>query len=279
MSEQPISVPQPDRHEYWLPVIGSLMKRLDQSVGKNGLVQSFRKIVGAIGKDKLLIRGKDEYLREILEKKPVVVITNHPHYGEIFAGVAALEPRDDIHIVGISNFLGLGPNVAKYVHPIYMTEKMAREKQKLPVWLGHRLHIGPQVSFTQAARKNVESMRTAAQHVRKGGLIAMSPDGIRSDTKAKWPDGVGYLLARIGKDTNAFLVYMHVDNVYGYDLLRLAPGVNKLFSPIAITFSKPQNITTILEKNSDSKTITTNLEEDYRNWANSLVNNPGRPFQ
>ncbi len=95
----------PDNYKYWLPVMGPLMKKLDQSVGEIGLVQTFRKIMENTGKDKFIVKGKTEEIKEILTTKPVVVFGNHSFYLEIFAGLAALEPREDIHILGISNFL------------------------------------------------------------------------------------------------------------------------------------------------------------------------------
>jgi len=264
----------PDNYKYWIPVMGKLMKELDNSVKEIGFVEAHRKIMSSIGKDKFIINGKDERLKEILKNKPTVVINNHPFYGEIFAGIAALEPRSDIYLIGTAEYLGIGPNISKHIDPIYMTKQMTAEKQKLVVKLGHGLHIDPHFSSEEAHQKNIKSIEKAAEQVKRNGLVIIMPEGIRAEKTTTWSNGIGYLLTEIGKGTNATLINSYVDGVNEYDLLRLAPGIKNLFNPITVTFSDPESIEDILDKNSDPKAITRGLKENYDEWVQSLKNKP-----
>jgi len=252
-----------------IPILGGIKRQFDRDIGEMGVVQAFAKWVAIAGKDKLIIRGKDDQIREILREKPVVVVGNHPAFAEILTTVASLEPRKDIYGLGISLFLGIGPNISKHIFPIYRTRRMSSERQKLLVRAGFMLHLGPDISPEEAHKKNIESVNQAAEAVRNGSLVIIFPQGIRSG-KERWSPGIGHLISGIGRQPDSYLIFVYSEGVSNWDYLRLVPCVKKLIPPASITFSQPRTIESILDQTDDPKSLTEKLKADYDAWISSL---------
>jgi len=244
-----------------IPIAGRIKRQFDIDIGELGVQQTFAKWVAVAGEGKLSIRGKDDHVKEILREKPVVVIGNHPSFAEILTVAASLEPRDDMYGIGISLFLGIGPNMSKHVF---------REQQKLLVRVGYILHLGPRIRPDEAHKKNIESISQAADAVRKGSLVGIFPEGIRSGKNSKWSNGVGHLLLGIGKGSNGYLIFVYSDGVSNWDYLRVVPGIKKLIPPVSVTFAKPRTIADALEESTDPREITRKLQEEYNNWVSSI---------
>lgn len=252
-----------------IPIISGIKRQFDRDIGDMGIQQAFAKWVAIAGEGKLSIRGKDDYVREILREKPVIVVGNHPSFAEILTTVASLEPRDDIYGLGISLFLGIGPNISRHVFPVYRTKQMSSERQKLLVKAGYLLNLGPNIPPEEAHEKNIESVNNAAEAVRKGGLVVIFPHGIRAG-KERWSRGVGHLISKIGRQTDSYLIFVYSEGVSNWDYLRLVPGVKKLIPPASITFSQPRTIDSVLDQTDDPRFLTEKLKEDYDVWISSL---------
>lgn len=253
-----------------IPIISGIKRQFDNDIGEMGVQQAFAKWVAIAGEGKLSIRGKDDHVKEILREKPVVVVANHPFFAEIFTVIASLEPRDDMYGVGISNFLGIGPNISRHVFPIYMTRQMSSERQKLLVRAGHMLHFGPRIPPDEAHKKNVESIHQAAEAVRNGSLVFMMPEGVKSGKAVRWSSGIGHLLLGIGENTNAYLLFAYSEGTSNWDYLRIVPGVKKILPTVSITFAKPITIADALGESTDPREITRKLQEEYNNWVRSI---------
>lgn len=253
-----------------IPFLSGIKRQFDGDIGEMGLQQTFAKWVAVAGKDKLSIRGKDKRVKEILREEPVVVVGNHPSFAEIATVIASLEPRDDIYGVGISLFLGIGPNISRHVFPVYKTRQMSSEQQKLLVRAGYMLHLGPRISPDEAHKRNVESINQAVDAVRNGCLVIIFPEGIRSGKDSRWSNGVGHLLSGIGRDLNGYLIFVYSDGVSNWDYLRVVPYVKKLIPPASVTFAEPKTIDSFLEKGGDPRSITERLKTDYYTWVRSL---------
>lgn len=255
----------------YIPIAGGIKKQIDHGVKEMGFQQTAAKLIEVHGGIKLIIRGKDAQVKGILEKDPAVVIANHPSFAEIATVIASLEPREDIYLIGIANFLGIGPNFSKHVIPIYMTRQMSSEEHKFLVRLGNILHLGPRIPPNDAHEKNVESMDRAVETVKNGGLVVMFPEGVQSARQRKWLNGIGHLLKEIGGQSNSHLIFVHSDGTTGWDYLRWAPGIKKLLPRVITTFAKPRTIGDALSESTDPIKITKKLEEAYNNWISTIA--------
>ena len=253
-----------------IPILSRIKREFDRDIGEMGVQQAFAKKVAIAGEGKLSIRGKDDRVKEILREKPTVVVGNHPSFAEILTTVASLEPRDDMYGIGISLFLGIGPNISKHVFPVYRTKQMSSERQKFLVRAGYLLNLGPNISPEEAHKKNIESVNKAAEAVKDGALVIIFPQGIRSG-RERWSRGVGHLLSEIGKNSNGYLIFVYSEGVSSLDYLRLVPGIKKLIPPASVTFAQPRTITSVLEGGGDPRSITERLKVDYRAWIGSLT--------
>ncbi|MDP3987717.1 MAG: 1-acyl-sn-glycerol-3-phosphate acyltransferase [Candidatus Levybacteria bacterium] len=253
------------------PIANRIRRRIDYDVGEIGFQQTVDKIANLVGENKLVIKGKDEETKDVLRRKPAIVIANHPSFAEIIAVIASLEPRDDIHLVGISNFLGIGANFSERVIPIYMTKQMAAKKHKFPVRLGNALHFGPRMPYDKAHKKNIGSIESAIEKVNNEGLVVIFPEGVQSGKDKKWLDGVGHLIAGVESRSSVHLIFVYSKGTSNWDYMRVVPGVKKLLPKIEVTFSKPRTIADFLGGITDPKLITKKMEHEYNNYVDSII--------
>jgi len=255
----------------YFPFAKKTREQIEHDVTELGFQQAAARIVNRVAENKLVVEGKDEEVEEILGSRPVIVIANHPSFAEIITTVASLEPRDDIYLIGISNFLGIGPNFSKHVIPVYGTNQTASEGYKLPIRIGDALRFGPKVQYENAHERNIRSIRNAAEIVNQGSLIVMFPEGIQSGKDKKWLNGIGYLVAGIEKRFSTYLIFAYPEGTSNTDYIRLIPGIRKLLPKTSVTFSSPRTIKDSLGDITDPRVVTKKIEDEYIAWTNSVV--------
>ncbi len=94
------------------------LRMLDQDIKIGGLVGAMKKL--AVRNASEPIRILDKQTQEILTKKPVLIVANHPHEAETLALLASLPQRKDVFMVIASLFMNLAPNADKYFIPVYV---------------------------------------------------------------------------------------------------------------------------------------------------------------
>ncbi len=254
----------------YIPFAKTIRKKIEQDVKEVGFQQAAYNIVKFIGKDKLVIKEKNDKTKQTIANEPGIVVVNHPYFAEIIVAVAALEPRDNIYLIGISNFLGIGDEFSKHIIPVYMTNQMKSTKQKFPVKIGNALGFGQKVPCSTAHEENIRSMQDAIDKINCGGLVVMFPEGIQSGQNTKWFNGVGYILLGIEDKNNAYLTFLHVRGVSNWDYLRLLPNIKKHLPQIEAIFSEPVTVLSSLSGIDSPKIITEKLHESYRDWQSRI---------
>ena len=250
-----------------IPVFGGLIKNFDKIVGDKGLQGAMAELVERTG-SKLEVRGKEK-VEEVLAKKPVLVVANHPYDAEMIPLIASLPPREDIHIIGGSDFVGIGPNLKKHLIPVYVAGHIQTERQKLSTRMIGRFQFGPRPSPEKARSLNREAINNASQKIREGGMVILFPAGLRGK-QAKWFSGIGHLLGKLGEDSNAHIVNAYVKGTSNLDPLRLAPGIRRFLPSLKVTFANSQNIGNLIKKENSPGKLTRLLQDDYNQWVQLL---------
>lgn len=256
-----------------IPIAGAIRRIIDKDVARLGFQQTAARLISIAGEGKLVVEGKDDLVREVLKTKPVVVISNHPSFAEILTVIASLEPRDDMSLIGMSVFQGVGPNISEHVIPVYMTPRMDSKRYGSPIIrAGNALRFGPQVSTSEAPGKNFESIGKAIEKVKEGGLVVIFPEGVASGRKdKKWRSGIGHLVSGIGTETKAYLVFAYCEGTSNLDFMRIVPGVKRFLPTMRVTFAEPRLIASSIGEDMDPRAITKKIEQEYHAWTSSLA--------
>lgn len=251
---------------YSLPIIGPFLRNLDTDVKTVGLQKAMMRIV-LRSKTNLIIHGKEGITEEILKKKPVIIVANHPYDSEEVALIAALPSRRNTYLIVSSHFLGVSSGLDKHLIPVYIWHHVTDGKpKKFFGKLLHTLHPTPIYSPEEEHRRNKQSIESATQLVKKGGVVIIFPG--RRSTNGHWFSGVGHLIRGLGKNTDAYIVKTYIQGTSDMDYLRMLPNVGKFMRPIRITFAKPTKAATIFVN--DGKKIASQLELEYNQWVKTF---------
>jgi hypothetical protein len=210
------------------------------------------------------VRGKNDLVKKVLEKKAVVIVANHPFESEEVALIASLPSRSDTYLVVNSHFMGVIPSLDNYLIPVYIWHHVTREKSKkfLGILL-HKFHPTPVYSPQEEHKRNIKSIDRATQIVRKGGVVIIFPG--RRSIDGHWFSGVGHLLKGLGKDSDAYVVKAYVHGTRDFDYLRILPGLGRFMPPIFVSFATPTKVDDVYDE--DGKKITNKLETEYDSWV------------
>ncbi len=248
---------------------GYFFKKFDRRVGELGLQPAMLELIKKT-RAKFKVGFANVKTKRILEKKPVLLVVNHPFEVEVVALTAALPPRKNTFLIMTREFLSVGENFSQHIIPVYLKKKVYQETKKLLGRLLKVLKISYGFSDRVAHKKNIASIKLAAVKIKKGNLVVLFPEGLRGKKKV-WYPGVGYLLNYLSKNSPAFYVKAYIQGSSPWCILRRVIKVGWLFPKIQVTFAKAVPIRKILAKKLDSKKLTAYLKKDYLQWQKTLT--------
>ncbi len=209
--------------------------------------------------------------KRILTKNPCIVVFNHPYEIETFISAASLPSRRDMRMVATASILEIIPSFHSIIVPVWIDHHAQAEKvHKLSGRIAKILSLRPKVAAHVAHKRNVQSIRNAAKFVDSGGMIMLAPEGYRGK-HGVWFSGIGHLLTQIKNQNRCYYVSCHIRGTSNWDWFRVIPIVNRLFPPIHIYFSEPQNIREVVKKSQNPKILAKILEAEYRDWSSVLI--------
>lgn len=248
-----------------LPIVGSLLVRLEQDVAEAGIQEAMRRIAVRT-KTKLHVHHDHPDTVKILHKHPVILVANHPYEAETIALLAALPSREDVYIIINASFINISMNLNKYLIPVYIRHHYREGTMRL---LSGRfldyVHASEYLNPEEEHRRNIVSIAIASEKVRHGGMVIIYPE--RRSVDGSWFPGVGHLLENIGSMDGAYVIKAHIRGISYADYLRLLPGIRRLLPTITIQFSRPQTLSDIMKSAGNAKEFTRNLHLDYAHWV------------
>lgn len=250
------------------PIVGGYLKRVSCQIEKLGLQEATRKEFKRSG-SQLKIYGFDKNLKEILENKPVVLVSNHPFALEPTAVLASLPSRNNFSFIINSIYLHLFPDLDKYLIPVYLRHHFKGNRSKLDAFcvkIIDKLNPTPRFTSEIEYQKNREAVSLAAKKVKLGCLVYITPE--KHSKEKGWHKGLGFLLKEIGPLKKGFYVKAYVKNTSPWDLLRLFPYLGRFLPTLKVYFAKPQKIAEVFEE--DAKKLTAKLEKEYNQWVKTF---------
>ncbi len=192
--------------------------------------------------------------------------------------LAAAIDRPDLKMVAADYIAKLGPNIARCSFPVYaampVTVKRASDEGLVPRVMGWIASKSAGGSDRDAARRrNRESLRRAAEHVRQGGGLIIAPES--RNRREPWRAGLGTLVADLAHDAGRRPTYLVPWSIRGasvtgiFQLLSRNPLARRLASrrfrdPVRVTFGEPMVVDRVVaEAGDDPEEIASYLERDY----------------
>lgn len=252
-----------------LPILGKVVKDFEKDVAKSSLKKASLNLIKKTG-GRLKIKGLSKKLKKVFANSSVLVVCNHPYDIEMLPLLAALEDRKDICVIVAAELLGIGPNVSQYLIPVYINKKTLQKSKKLSIKLFKNLPLRPGLTFKQERSQNIQAIKNAVQKLNKGAMVLMFPAGLMGKD-SDWFSGIGWLVQGLGKKSQVYLVNAYIKGTSNFDILRLVPGIGKLFPGFKVVFSKPQKISSFFKNNiNNPKKLAKKLQKKYDFWSKRL---------
>lgn len=250
-----------------LPVMGRAIRRFDRSVGEKGVQETVANLIKRTGNN-IEVVGRTERVEEILKNQAVLVVGNHPYDIEPIPLLATLPNREDIFMLGSSDFLTVGSNSTGHLIPIYISDQARDEGVKISARLGKWFRFGQRYQWKEAHKRNLESIRQAGERLSEGNLVIIFPQGAKGDKE--WSSGIGHLVKGLETGNDIFYEKVHISGTSNFDALRLIPGLRRALPVIRVIYSEPQNISNIVGQENNPKRIRDLLEDNYKSWLYSI---------
>jgi 1-acyl-sn-glycerol-3-phosphate acyltransferase len=245
------------------PFLGKFLKNIDADIAKFGLSPGIAKAIDRTG-NKFTISGFNSELREILRKKPGIIIANHPYQIEFLPLLSSLPKRKDVYLVASYEVLGVCPNFDKHLIPVYVKHIRPKDwKQAILNKFLTSFNFSPVFSYEEAHQKNIQSIKKAGEMVNRGSLAIIFPEA--GSRNGRWRRGLGYLIKNL-KRKDIYLIKAYIQGSSYFDLLRVIPGLRKLLPLFKVTFAKAEKLTTTVKTNLSAQEITAEIESQYKNW-------------
>ncbi|MFA4827321.1 MAG: 1-acyl-sn-glycerol-3-phosphate acyltransferase [Candidatus Shapirobacteria bacterium] len=241
---------------------GGLIKKFDKKVGDLGVQGTMEGLVKET-KTKWQVEDKEGWTKEVLQKKPVIVVANHPSESDIIFILAALAARKDIYLIIDSTFMGISKNIDKHLIPVYIQHRESRGKGNFRWNLIKKFHWSQNYGRDAAHQKNIKSIGRATRRVENGAVVVIFPAG--GSTDGRWFSGIGHLVRSLKNKNEVSIVKAKIEGSSKWDYFRLIPGLGRLMPKIKVTFSTPRRVTDIA--NEDARAITKRLETEYLEWS------------
>lgn len=242
------------------PLFKWMLGPVEQIVREKGLQQAAQYIMKR-SRSTVTIQGKTTEITELIRKKPVVIVANHPSSPAVIALISALENRPDIRLIISSKFVGNSPILDVYLLPAFIQHHFTSKRNLiLDAVFGKYSHgLTPE----QEHSKNRQTIAQAARHLNSGGAVVLFP-GYPEHDGSNWYSGVGHLLTQANRH-DAVILVANIHEHSWIDYARLIPGIGVILPHIRITFAPPLFFTNLAT--GEPKTITKQIESHYRTLA------------
>lgn len=250
-------------------MLNTIVKTIEKDINDFGFVGATQQAVKRSGTKLKITRPVET--RKILQNKPVVIAANHPFEVEPIVLISSLPKRNDIYLIINAAFTGLIKKLDENLIPVYINHHRGKSNN-LKRWSGvtiDKYHPMPLLRPEEAQRRNRESIKYAANLVKKGGIVIIFPD--RRSLSGVWFSGIGHLLNTIGKAKETHYVKAFVGGTSNWDYLRIIPNLGKVLPKVHVHFSEAQEIKKVLSYDKDPKKITAQLEHEYNQWVEGLA--------
>jgi hypothetical protein len=245
-----------------LPILGKYVRRIDSSVLRFGFQEGLRKEIER-SVTRVEVFYPNEETKNIFAHSPVIIAFNHPAELEVIVCPASLPDRKDIFMLATDILLGFNPKITEHLIPIYVRLKTSWART-LYGFVVRSLMGEKELTDEEKRQKNLESIKEAADKVKKGGLVLIAPNPYSK----KWRPGIGWLINQVGSLESAFYAKAYITNTSVLDYLRLLPGWGKILPKIKVYFSQPIPLSRIWQ--ADGKVLAAELEKDYNSWLKGL---------
>ncbi|MDP2946025.1 MAG: hypothetical protein Q8N61_01045, partial [bacterium] len=158
---------------------------------------------------------------------------------------------------------GLLPAIDKHLIPVYVRQRDITLR-KISAFILEHFVRKEEITFEEKHQRNIQSIREAAERVKQGGLVMITP----SPHNKKWQSGIGWLISNAGPMEGAYYVKVRVVSSSFFDYLRLIPGLGRILPTIKIYFSSPIKLSQIWQ--ADGKKLTFELEKEYNEWVKNI---------
>jgi hypothetical protein len=243
------------------PILKEAGDLINSNVRDFGLNQGALETLRNLG-IRLTVENLTHQTRAILLTEPCLVIGNHPTMTEPLVLPAALPQREDGFLLMSQSFLSFFPSVRPHIIPIYLGSR--RKDEKATVSVLRRILTYGNIDYEEAHERNIESIRVASRRISDGesGIIFPAPHAPLQ--RGRWKPGIGYLVRGIEYPTETYIVEAFIEGATDLDVLRILPGFKYIPQDIRVTFSDPQKVSSIEDRNPKA------MERNYLDWANSI---------
>ena len=251
----------------YVPILGGIINRINKEIAQKGLNYALKNAINQ-SQSKIQLIGVTEEIITILTKNPAIVISNHLYFPDLIIIGSVFPERKSIFAVANSFFLGLGMNIDRHILPIYMYHYWTKTNNLFIKWLMKTVYfISRQKphSYNINHVLNRKTIDKATRLISNNALILFFPEDRKHHC---WFKGIGHLIkksnALVNKKT-VYIVFVKLEGVSKWDLLRILPIVGKWLPKITVTiihFSPLSN----LKKYKKANTITQLLEKQYNHF-------------
>ncbi|HEX9007950.1 MAG TPA: 1-acyl-sn-glycerol-3-phosphate acyltransferase, partial [Patescibacteria group bacterium] len=241
-----------------LPILGHAIETVDNEIECLGYQKAMMQVLLKTGA-KVNITKKDK-ITKILKEEAVLVVANHPAEADVPLLLSALDQRDDTYLIMNSGFVSFCPSFNKHIIPVHIAHNLIHNsKDNLKFRLLKKIHQSMTLTPEEAHRKNVESIKSAAEKIDNKALVAIFPGAGGED--GKWKSGVGYLISQVKNKNNVKIVMAYIEGTSNKDYFRIIPGASKLLPTLRVRFSEPLEMD--IFKDDEAKTAAQKLETEY----------------
>jgi 1-acyl-sn-glycerol-3-phosphate acyltransferase len=225
--------------------------------------------------DQLGIARRTRAHPDVRSNAPALLCCNHPSVLAPLLLASAVD-RDDLAIVAMDYLAALGPHVGRHVLPIARAYRIDpwTELRAGPSGLLADLAIEffvPRQERSAARRHNRATLGRAAEHVRRGGAVAIFPQG---GAGGRWLPGVGALGAALrdggaGGATQVVPVRIDGDTPASARRHLASRGLRDRAAPVDLLFGRPLPLGQVLAgAGAEAPAIATTLE---RLWGRPIA--------
>jgi len=254
----------------------TITRDLDRMVGELGVHGGSRVTLARLP---IPWRSEMPARREVeIRTAPIIVYGTH---GSILTPLllAAAINRPDLKMIAASYITKLGPNIAACSFPVYAAApvkvKRAGRKGLVPRvmgWIAWKSEGG--LERDAAKERNRDSLRRAAEQVRRGGGLLKAPEP--RNHRESWRAGIGVLVAELTRNPGPHATYLVPWSISGasitgiFQLLSRNPLARRLGKlrfrrPVRVAFGEPIPIQRVVDEvGLDPVKIAAAIETHYR---------------
>jgi len=250
----------------YIPAVRNIINALDAKTQTHG-VNEAAQFALRWSHTQVNTNGMNKRIKDILLDKPVVVISNHRYFFDIFYLLSVFPKRKTTHIVISTIFTGFGKYLDKYLLPVSIRHHVLGPSKFITRLLIRFLYrFGRRIRHSEmyAREFNKKTIQKASLLLSHNSLVLYFPQLKKGE---KWFTGIGHLICKsinfIQKERNGlYVIFAHIDGFSRWDFLRLIPWIGRYLLPIHITFLGSLSVPKNWEKQSPIY-ITRKLEAMY----------------